>query len=402
MRFLILTQYYPPEVGAPQVRLQAIVRELKALGHEVEVVTALPNYPTGRILPGYRGRFYLQEEMDGVMVHRVWLYAAMGSGLQRILNYISFTLTSLWGLWHAQRPDYVFVESPPLFLSLPGFLAARLFKAKMIFNVADLWPDVARELGLIQEGWMLRLAERLERWSYRAADKVNAVTEGIRSALIKKGLPASKVLLLPNGVDTEMFKPKPSDVKLAQNLGLEGQKVILYAGTLGYVHGLETALGAARCLSNRQDIKFVFVGDGSEKEKLLKITRLHKLSNVQFLDPSPPNFVARLYSLSVAGLVVLRNVKTRSDFRSSKILPALASGVPVLHSGDGEGARLVEEAQGGLVIPPEDPQALAEAVVRLIDNPDLAKNLGQNGRRYAEKHLTWSALISDWVEQLTT
>lgn len=400
MRFLILTLYYPPEVGAPQVRLQAIVRELRRSGHEVEVVTALPNYPNGTILSEYRGRFYIREEIDSVVVHRVWLYAAMGSGLRRILNYVTFTVACLWGLWHSQRPDYIFVESPPLLLSIPGYLAARLFKTKMIFNVADLWPDVARELGLIKEGWLLRVAFRLERWSYRVAFKVSAVTEGIRSALIKKGVPEAKVLFLPNGVDTEMFKPGPADLLMAQHLGLQGQKVILYAGTLGYVHGLETALRAARSLSNRPDIKFLFVGNGSEKEKLLKISHSNNLRNVQFLDPGPPDFVARLYSLSVAGLVVLRNVRTRSDFRSSKILPALAAGVPVVHSGNGEGARLVEQAQAGLITPPENPQALADAVVRLVDNPEWAKSLGHNGRQYAEEHLIWSKLLKKWTAQL--
>src|SRR5205807_9750314 len=163
VRFLILTQYFPPEHGAPQVRLAAFARELRRLGHEVEVATAMPNYPTGEIFDGYRKAFYLREDWEGVPVHRVWLYASMGAGFKRLVNYGSFTATSLLALWRARRPDYLFVESPPLFLSLPAILAATVWRVPVIFNVADLWPDSVRELGIMKDGPILRAAERLER-----------------------------------------------------------------------------------------------------------------------------------------------------------------------------------------------------------------------------------------------
>ena len=402
MRFLILTQYFPPEVGAPQVRLSAFARELKRSGHEVEVVTGLPNHPTGRIFPEYRGRFYVREEWEGIPVHRVWLYPSIGAGLKRMLNYLSFMLTSLWGLFKAQRPDLLFVESPPLFLSLPAWLASRIWRIPWIFNVADLWPDSVRDLGLITEGILLRLAYWLEAWSYRKASFVNAVTEGIQTTLLDdKRLANNKVLFLPNGVDTELFKPRKPDLELQKSLGLFNKKVVLYAGTHGFAHGLEVVIRAAKILENNDsNVYFVFIGDGSEKVRIIDMAKTMSCRNVLFLDPAPPDYIARLYSFSIAGLSTLRNNSLFESTRPAKIFAAMASGKPVIYSGAGEGARLVESAKAGLVVPPEDPEALAEAVRILASNPALAEELGSNGRRYVEEHLSWSVLVSDWLRQL--
>lgn len=402
MRFLVLSQYYPPEIGASQTRLAAMVRVMKNLGHEVEVVTAMPNHPTGRIFPEYRGRLYCREESHGVTVHRVWLYPSTGAGLRRMINYLSFAAMCLIALFRASRPDYVFVESPPLFLSVPGYLMARRWGAKMIFNVADLWPDSVRELGLMKNGFALSLATRLEKWTYRVADHVNAVTEGIRSILIeKKRVPLSKILFLPNGVDTQLFRPRPADNELASRLGLVGKRLIVYAGTMGYAHGVEVAINAAAMLRDQTDIVFIFVGGGSEERKLKLLAENWGLRNVMFLGPVPPEDVVRLYSLAFAGLSTLRNLPLFEGTRPSKIFPIMASGVPVIYSGSGEGARLIEAAHAGIVTPPEDSQALADTVRQLARNPDLAARLGSNGRAYVEKHLTWSTLVADWLRQLS-
>jgi len=318
-----------------------------------------------------------------------------------MINYLSFAAMSLVALLRASRPDYIFVESPPLFLSVPGYLMARRWGAKMIFNVADLWPDSVRELGLMKDGLALSFAARLEKWTYRVADRINAVTEGIRSALVeRKGVPASKILFLPNGVDTQLFRPRPADNELALRLGLVGKKLILYTGTLGYAQGLEVALKAAATLRDRTDIVFVFVGGGSEVSNLKLLAKKWGLYNVVFLEPMPLEEVARLYSLALAGFASLRNLPLFKGARPSKILPIMASGVPVIYSGSGEGARLIETAHAGIVTPPEDSQAFADAVRLLAQNPDLAAHLGSNGRAYVERHLTWSTLVADWLRQL--
>lgn len=403
MRFLFLTQYFPPEVGAPQVRLAAVIQELLRLGHEVEVVTTLPNYPLGKIFPAYQGHFYHYEEWQGVPIHRVWCYAAMGTGIKRMINYGSFTVTALYGLWQAQRPDYLFVESPPPLLSIPAWLFSLGWRKPIILNIADLWPDSIKELGLLKSGFILKFAELLEHWSYRQATYINAVTEGIRHTLIQdKGVAASQVLFLPNGVDIELFKPSAPDTQLLQELGIADKKVILYAGTLGFAQGLEVALQAMKMLQSQlPDLLLILIGGGSERHKLTEIARQEHLLNVKFLDPQPPEYIARLYTIAYAGFASLKKRPLFEGARPSKLFPIMASGKPVIYSGAGEAAKLVkEEANAGIIVPPEDPQALAQAIRELSDNPRLANQFGENGRRYVEQHLSWSQLVKSWLQQL--
>lgn len=401
MRFLVLTQYFHPETGAPQIRLAAMIRELLRLGHTVEVVTALPNYPNGNIFPAYRGCFYRVEEWEGVRVHRVWIYAATGAGIKRLLNYFSFMITALWGLRKSQKPDYLFVESPPLFLGIAGFLAAKRWRVPFILNVADLWPDSIRLLGLMREGFALKLAGKLESWLYSKAGFVNAVTEGIREILIHdKQVPAGKVLFLPNGIDTDLFRPQPIDATWRASLGLPDEKhIILYTGTHGYAHGMEVILEAAELLID-VNVLFLLVGGGSEKNSLEKLCTHLALKNVIFLSPHPPEMIARLYSLATAGISTLRDSPLFEATRPVKILSIMACGKPVLYSGAGEGARLVTEAKAGIIIPPENPTALADAIRSLISDVAYTAQLGNNGRAYVKKHLQWPSVITAWLLQL--
>ncbi len=402
MRILILTQYFPPETGAPQTRLAAFTRELVRLEHEVEVVTTLPNYPAGRVFPGYRGRFYIREDWGGVPVHRAWVHASMGKGLGRLLNYVSFAASSLFALSRAKRPDYIFVESPPLFLAIPAILAARSWGAATILNVADLWPDAVRQLGVLKPGLILRAAEWLEQWAYRKADFVNAVTEGIARTLIEeKAVPPHKLLHLSNGVDTELFRPSAPDEDLIEQLGLTNKKIFLYQGTLGYAHALENTLRAAALLRDETHIHFVFLGDGSEKSKLIRMATELSLENTSFLDFVPVEQVAAYLSIACCGLASLRDIPLFRGARPSKLLPIIASAKPVIFCGpEGETSCFLRESGAGIVAPPDDPAALANAIRRIARNPGLAKELGENGRRYAEHSLTWSKLVSDWIADL--
>jgi colanic acid biosynthesis glycosyl transferase WcaI len=401
MRFLLLTQYFPPEIGGAQTRLFSFATELLRLGHEVEVVTAMPNYPRGEFFPGYERAFYRREVSEGLTIHRVWLYPAIGGGLKRMLNYASFTLTSLYGLLRARRPDYLFVESPPLFLSFPAFLARLFWGSPFIFNVADLWPDVIVEGGFMKDGFVIRVLRALENWSYRRATYVNTVTDWIRSALLeKKGVPAEKLLFLPNGVDTERFQPRPVDEDLQSELGLEGKQVVLWAGTLGFAHGLEHVLQAAKILEHQTDVHFLFVGDGSAKADLLRLAQELELRNVTFRPPVSLEKIPAYYSIAMCGLASLINIPIYEGARPSKVFPVLAAGLPLIFIGTGEGARMVEQANAGLVVAAADPQQIVSAVTRLARDPRFARELGQNGRRFVENHLQWSRLVEDWLNSL--
>lgn len=399
MRVLVLTQYYPPEIGAPQTRLAAFARELIRRGHEVEVVTAMPHHLLGRTYAGYRKSFYMREEVGGVTVHRTWVYAATGTGLPRIANYLSFTATSLYGLSRAARPDVVFVESPPLFLSIPGWLAAMAFRAKLIFNVADLWPDSVRELGVMDDGWMIRVAEALESWTYRRADIVNAVTVGIDHVLrSKKGVPSEKLRFLPNGIDIEAFAPRPPDERLRAMLKLDARPVFIYAGTHGIAQGLENVLDAAALVADRAVV--LFVGSGPTKGSLIARAKARGIDNVRFIDPVPIEEMPRYFSLAYASIVPLVRSDLMRGARPSKIFPALASGVPVVYSGEGEGARLVEDAGAGIAVPPEDPASLAGAMRRLCDDPALRESLATHARTLAVDRFGWSMIVGRWLNSL--
>jgi colanic acid biosynthesis glycosyl transferase WcaI len=401
MNFLILTLYFPPEIGAAPTRIDALTRELAKLGHNVEVVTGMPNYPQGKIFPGYRGSFYRKEFRDGVLIHRVWLYPTVGRGLGRLLNFLSFSLFCLYGLLRARKPDYLFVESPPLTLSGPGNFYAYLRRIPLIFNVADLWPDTLVEMGLLQPGTTLELLYRLEGWAYCKATFVNAVTEGLRDSLLSaKQIPQKKLLFLPNGVDTERHQPREADETLKQSLGLAGKKVILYSGTLGRAHALEKVLEAAKLLENQKDIHFLFLGDGSERPALEEMAKWQRLNNVTFHDPVPIEKLAPFQSIADCGLVSLRNLPIFEGARPSKMFPLLAAGIPLIFCGKGEGANLLKEAKAGIVVPPGDPQALATAIPQLLRNRPLLTELAANGRKFVEENYEWRQLVGKWVQDL--
>ena len=403
MKFLFLTQYFPPEASAAPIRLAAIIRQLRRLGHDIEVVTAMPNYPVGHIFDGYQGKFYSCETWEGVRVHRVWLYAAVGKGWRRYLNYLTFTLMSFLGLVRARKADCLFIESPPLSLSVPGFFYSRLRNVPFVFYLADLWPDAVRDtLELNKEGAVLKFARALEHWSYRKADFVCAVTEGMLSELKSRNVIENKLLFLPNGVDLDQFAPMEPDLALRQELGLQGKEIILYTGTHGYAHGMERILRAARVLQGRRpQCHFVFVGDGSAKLAMLREAQELGLRNVSFLDTVSPERVKSLFSIALCGIVSLNDSSISQHTRPVKSLTAMSCGKPVVYLGPGEGGRLVKNANAGFVLESGDADAVAEAICHIAADRRLAESLGQNGRRFVEENLSWPLLVERWLHDLT-
>lgn len=402
MKFLILTQYFAPEIGASQVRLGSLCRELAIAGHSVEVVTAMPHHPEGRISRPYRGLFYLRDEWEGLPVHRVWLYAASGSNLKRILSYLSFCFTCFFGLARAAKPDYVFVDSPPLFLGVPGWMAAKWWRVPFVFNIADLWPDSARDLGILKDGPAIRFAYLLERWLYRHSNYVTAVTEGIRESLLNsKGLSPEKVLFLPNGVDTAIFQPRPEDRVLKQSLGLGGKQIVLYAGNHGYAGAVEQVLYAADRLRDRSSFHFLFVGDGPEKKNLIQMADELSLPNVSFHKPVPLEVMPAFISISDVAVVTLRRSRVMAGARPAKLFVMMSSGKPIVLSGEREPAQLIESARSGVVVPPEDDESLAAAIQGVLEDRAQAEELGKNGRAFVVANFQWSSLVGSWLSQLS-
>jgi colanic acid biosynthesis glycosyl transferase WcaI len=399
VRILILTQYYPPEIGAAQARLSAFAYQLGRRGHSVEVVTAMPHHLIGRTYEGYRRKFYIREILDGVTVHRTWLYAATGTGLRRMLNYLSFTVTCIFGLLRARRPDLIFVESPPLTLGISGWFGSVVHRVPLVFNVSDLWPDSVRELGVMRDGFTLRAAEGLESWIYRRATIVNAVTDGIASSLrSQKAVPPAKLRLFPNGVDVDRFSPGPPDERLREHLHLDDCPVLLYAGTHGIVAGLPHVLDAAILLAGEAIV--VFVGAGPVKPMLIARARNLEVKNVRFVDPVPLDEMPSYYSIATAAIVPAVRSSARLGMRPAKLFPAFSCGIPVIYSGEGEGADLVRQVGAGVVVPPEDATAIAQGMRGLIADPDLSSEMGRNGRKGAVERFAWSMIVDSWLRSI--
>ena len=402
MRIVILSQYYPPEIGAAPTRVGMFARTLRRLGCDVEVLTAVPNYPEGSIYPKYRGVVRVTEtESTGVIVHRHWVYGAQGAGLGRYLAFLSLALSSCLSITRIQKPDLVLVQSPPLTLILPGCLLKLVYRARMVFHVADLWPDTIVHMGVVRNGPLLWASYALERFTYWMADGVNGVTEAIVATLRgPKGVPATKVHFVPNGVDLETYQPMEPDAALARELGVEGRKLFLFAGTYAMGTGLELYGEVAGLLRDDPSILLYLVGAGPLGPSLRASAQAQGLTNLIVAEAVPPQQVARLYALATAGLASLRKIRFYEGARPTKLLPAMACGKPVIFAGAGEAAQLITDHGAGLVVPPEDAAAFAEAIRTLAYQPDLARRMGASGRRFVAGELSWSRILETWLASL--
>ena len=403
-RVLIVTQYFWPEPGAPSVRYAAIVRTLRALGVEVEVITGVPSYPTGRVADGYRVLGLQVEDHDGARIRRLPLFPYGGRNKWlRLANHgslaSSVVLASL-GRW---RADLVIVESPPRPLAVGGAAIAARARAPLLLYVADLWPDVALSMGALREGWAARRLRALESWAYARSWRITVPTEGLRRALVAHpSAGETKTLLLPNGVDPGVFHPVDPDDCAAERelLGpVADRALFVYAGTVGHAQALDTIVDAARLCRDDHGIGFAVVGDGPEQARLAE--RARDLPNIRFTGAVPPERVARIFSLARATLAPLRDVALFESTRPAKILPSLACARPVIFSGRGEMAALIAREGCGLVVPPEDPAALAAAVRALAASREDARAMGERGREWALREFDFGALVRRWWDEVS-
>lgn len=388
MRILLLTQYFPPEIGAPQNRLSDLARRLAELGHRVVVLTAMPNYPEGRVHEEYRGRFFVREEWEGVEILRSWIFATRSRRMiPWISHYFSFVITSLVvGMLRTSKVDVVITESPPLFLGITGVLLATLKRAPFVLNVADLWPKAGVDLGILENPLQIRVLEALEKVIYRRASLVTGQTDGIVEH-VRERTPTTRVRILPNGADVERFDPSRGDPQLLEALGLAGKFVVGYAGLHGPAQALHSVVGAAELLGDQSDVVFAFFGDGPERERLIGDAERRNLENVRFFPVQPADRMPSLLPCWEVGLVPLYAGELMRLARPSKLFELMASGVPVVLSApDGEARQIVERAGAGIPVPPEDPARLADAIRRLRDDPSLRSQLGRGGRNHVERH----------------
>ncbi|KGM96423.1 glycoside hydrolase [Clostridium novyi A str. 4552] len=390
MKILFLTQYCPPEVGAPQNRIFEFAKWLKKFGHEVTILTAMPNYPKGEIFEQYKGKKIVKEEIDGIKIVRTRIYVSKEkSFVKRLMNYLSFTFTSVFdGAKHIDNQDVIITESPPLFLGWSGYVLSKKKNAKFIFNVSDLWPESAVKLGVLNNKLFIKMSTWLEEFCYKKAHSVTGQTRGIVDNIVNRGFDKSKVHLITNGVDTELFKKENRDEEFRKKLGVQDKFAICYAGIHGLAQGLEVIIETADILREYRDIKFIFIGDGPEKIKLINMVKEKHLENVMFLPVQKKTNMPRIIGSMDATIIPLKKLDLFKGALPSKMFEALSSELPIVLSVEGEAEKLINDAEAGITVEPENFNEIAEAVLKLYNDKELRKQLGQNGREYVMKNFS--------------
>lgn len=383
MHILFLSDNFPPEVNAPATRTYEHAREWVRLGHRVTVVTCAPNFPQGRVFPGYRNRPLQRETLDGIEVLRVWSFIARNEGfVKRTLDYASYMVSATLASPLVRDVDVIVGTSPQFFTACAAAMVARLKRRPWVFEVRDLWPATIRAVGAVRAPRMLDGLEKLELFLYRQADAIISVTHSFREDLTRRGIDPRKIEVVMNGVDLHRFAPRPKDPELLARWGLEDAFVVGYIGTHGLCQGLDVILDAAQRLPgpiDGQRVKFLFVGDGAEKPRLVDRARREQLDHVVFVDPVPKDEVVRYWSLLDAAIVPLRKDPLFTTVIPSKLFECMAMGVPIVHAVAGESASLVEREGVGLVVEPENPTALVAAIRRLQTDVALREAMRRRG-----------------------
>jgi hypothetical protein len=404
MRILLVSHYFPPEVGAPQARLSALAATWAADGDRVTVLTGMPNHPTGVVPPGYHGAIRRREFRNGYRVVRTWLYATPNEGVTRkTLGHLSFMISSvLLGGRPCGRADTVVVSSPTFFSIGSAWLLARLRRARLIIEVRDLWPAIFVELGVLTNRRFIRLLERLELAAYAAADAVVVVSDGFRANLISRGVPPGKVHTIRNGVTLGDYDPDlAADSAVRARLGARsGDCLVLYLGTHGISQGLAGVADAAARLAG-EPVRFAFVGEGADKPRLQRRVAELGLANVALFPAVPHSGVPALLAAADICLVPLRDVPLFSTFIPSKLFEYLAAGRAVIGMVAGEAAQILREA-GAVVVPPEDSTSLAEAIRALAADPARRLAMGRRGRANVERCFDRVALAREYRKILET
>lgn len=404
MRILYLTQYFPPEIGATQTRAFEMASGLSRAGHEVTLITEFPNHPTGIIPSDYKRKVFERSRQDGIQVIRVWVKASPKKTFSsRLIFYLSYMVMAAFaGLLLARgKFDAVYASSPPLFVGGAALAISYLRRMPLFFEVRDLWPESAVQLGVLSDKRAIRWSTRLEEVCYRRSQHVIVVTNGIKRRLIDRGFADKKVTVIPNGANTDLYFAQPADPHLQQQLGIDPDDlVVIYVGLVGLIHGLETVIYAAELLLQHRDVRFLFVGDGPRKNAIVKLSNEKSLSNVHFHDAVPERQLPGYIALAQVGLHVQRRLEVSRTALPVKVFSYMACELPIIIAAEGEGAQLVDDAQAGIIVPAEDPSKLAKAILSLKSDPVKRQEYGQNGRRFVEANYSRQSQAAELTKLL--
>jgi len=354
-------------------------------GHRVTVICSPISYLTGKTESAQNRWLSREHPLPGLEILRAYTYPALHrSFFHRLLSFFSFMFSSFWIGLGVKNVDVVWGTSPPIFQGLTAWLLARLKGVKFVFEVRDLWPEFAIAMKVIHNPWIIFLSTGLEKFLYRHADHLVVNSPGFIEPITAKG--GRNISLIPNGVDPDMFDPLAKGEAFRKQLGLQEKFVVLYAGAHGVSNDLEVVLQAASLIKNQPDISFVLVGDGKEKTKLQQLALDLKLTNVLFVPSVPKENMKEILAAADCCVAILKPIDQYKTTYPNKVFDYMAAGRPVICAIDGVIRQVVENANGGFFVPPGNPQAMAEAVVKLKQMGEDARRLGENARAYVIQH----------------
>jgi glycosyltransferase involved in cell wall biosynthesis len=399
-KILLLTEYFPPEIGAGSTRAFELSRRWSDTGADVTVLTGFPDYPNGIIPESYRGHWLMKEKMGNIQVVRTFIYPTANKGfIKRLFSFFSFTISSIFlGTWVTKKRDILIATSPPFSIGIAGYVISRVKRVPYIFEVRDIWPASIVQLGQIKNKSVIKLLEKIELFLYRNAAKVVSVTDSYVKDFVSRGVDPQKIEVIKNGVDLEFFKPDYQTDHLIRKLNLEGKEIVSYVGTHGLSHALAKVIDTANELKQNKRIHFLFVGDGAEKESLKNYANDLGLDNVTFLDSVSKNELTAYYGLSHILLVPLKKLPLFKTVLPSKIFEIMAVGKPLITTVDGECKKLIEDADAGIFAEPENVEDLKEKILFLHQNPAKREQMGQNGRKFVHKYFDRNLLADNYLK----
>jgi len=386
LKILFLTHFFPPEMGAAASRMHGLARWLDEWGHDITILTGFPNYPTGIIPEKYKMRFIVNDKIESVNVIRTWVYATSHqSSVKRIINYFSFVFSAIiTGIIIRKRYDIIFVSSPPLFIGIAGYILSKLNKVPFVFDLRDLWPDVAVETGTFSEkSIFIKWSRRLADWLYKSATHLTPVTDSKYERLKSNNINADKLTVVTNGVDLDR-----QNINLDENwrkkLDISKKFIITYTGLIGVAQGIEIAVDAANLLRKNSSVHFVIVGEGVDRKKLIDKANKLKLSNITFVPRQPRESIPSLIASSDIALVPLVSGALK-DAVPSKLFEAWAFQKAVILAAEGESAEIVQKSGGGLVISPGNHHELAKAVTSLYQDQEQLSKYAEAGYKFVNE-----------------
>lgn len=401
MHILFLTHYFPPEVNAPASRTFENAKRWQQSGHQVTIITCVPNHPKGIVYPGFKNRLYQWGQVEGIRVLRVITYLSANEGfLKRTFNYVSYMISAIALSPLVTNVDVVVSTSPQFFCGMAGYFISRMKRRKWVLEIRDLWPESIVAVGAIKHRTVIKILEMLEKFFYRKADHIVSLTYAFKDHIMKKGVPAERVSVITNGADLTLYIPLPRLNSVSDQYGFNDKFIVSYIGTHGMAHALKTVLQAAKKLEQRKDILFLLVGDGAERETLLKEKEKLGLRNLLMLPQQPKEKITGFLAASDVCMVLLKKNDLFKTVIPSKMFEAMAMERPIILGVDGECRQIVEDAQCGMFIEPENHDELARSVEKLSLNPELVKIMGMNGRRFVLKNYNREVLANKYFNIL--